>query len=55
MYYVEEVLATLLGLFGAFRSDSAPGELCPPCPLRYAPACGSLPTKWCIKQQLHKI
>ena len=28
---------TLLGLSGAPCSDSAPGELCPPCPPRYAP------------------
>jgi len=27
---LKKVLATLLGLFGAPRSDSAPGELCPP-------------------------
>jgi len=27
---LKQVLVTLLGLFGAPRSDSAPGELCPP-------------------------
>jgi len=27
---LKKVLATLLGLFGASRSDSAPGELRPP-------------------------
>ena len=48
---LKKILVTLFGLFGAFRShsappavilrsysDSAPGELCPPCPPRYAPA-----------------
>jgi len=31
MYCIEEnILVTLLGLFGAPRSDSAPVELCPP-------------------------
>jgi len=29
---LKQVLVTLLGLFGAPRSDSAPGELCPPWP-----------------------
>ena len=33
MYCVEEVLVTLLGLFDALHSDSAPGELCPHFPL----------------------
>jgi len=41
---LKEVLVTLLGLFGGPamirrpHSDSAPGELRPPCPLRYDPA-----------------
>jgi len=34
---LKEVLVTLLGLFGAPRSDSGPGELCS-CPPHYAPA-----------------
>ena len=44
---LKKVLVTLLGLFGALRShssphsDSAPGELCPPFPPRYAPAYNS--------------
>ena len=37
MYCIEKVLQTLLKVFGAPRSDSAPGELCPPVPPRYAP------------------
>jgi len=49
---LKKVLVALLGLFGVPRShsaplaviwrpfsDLAPGELCPPCPPRYAPAC----------------
>jgi len=32
-----KVLVTLLGLCGAPRSDSAPGELCPLALPRYAP------------------
>jgi len=27
---LKKVFVTFLGLFGALRSDSAPGELCPP-------------------------
>jgi len=30
---MKKVLATLLGLFGTPRSDSAPRQLCPSCPL----------------------
>jgi len=33
MYCIEKVLVTLLGLSSAPRSDSAPGELFPLCPL----------------------
>jgi len=35
MYSIEE--STLLGFVGAPRSHSPAGELCPPCPPRYAP------------------
>ena len=35
--YCIEVLLTLLGLFVVPRSHSAPGELCPLHPHRYAP------------------
>ena len=34
---LKKVLVTSLGLFGALRSNSAPGELCPPFLPRYAP------------------
>jgi len=34
---LRKVLVTLLGLFGAPHSDSAPGELCSPYLPRYAP------------------
>jgi len=34
---LQKVLVTLLGLFGARRSDLALGELCPPCPLSLRP------------------
>ena len=39
---LKNVLVTLLGLFGSPRSDSALGELCAPCPPRYAPALHAL-------------
>jgi len=42
MYCIEEVLVTLLGLFGASRSASAPWELC--LPPRYAPGFNELET-----------
>jgi len=32
-------VVTLMGLFHAPHSDSAPGKLPPPCPPRYAPVC----------------
>jgi len=43
VYRIEGSTVTLLGRFGAPamirrpHSDSTPGELCPPCPTRYAP------------------
>jgi len=44
---LKKVLTTLLKVFGVPRSDSAPGELCPPFPPRDAPVCihsrGALP------------
>ena len=46
---LKKVLVTLLGLFSAPpaviqrpHSELAPGELCPPCPPRYAPAANNL-------------
>jgi len=42
---LKKVLVTLLGFFVAPSSDSAPGELCPPCPPRYAPGCTTITTK----------
>jgi len=44
---LKNVLVTVLGFFGATRSDSAPGELLPLAPLRYAPGkhCFKLPIK----------
>jgi len=41
---LNKVLVTLLGLFGASRSDSAPGELCPPCPPLSAPVSTTVPS-----------
>jgi len=43
MYCIEEVLVTLLGLFGDPRSDSAPGISCPPSPLVTPLLAGSTP------------
>jgi len=37
MYCIEESTCNIVGTFRRPRSDSAPGELCPACPLRYAP------------------
>jgi len=34
---LKKVLVTVLGIVGVPRSDSAPGELCPPCLPRCAP------------------
>jgi len=34
---LKKVFVTMLGLFAVSRSDSAPEELCPPCPPRYGP------------------
>jgi len=39
---LKKVLVTLLGPFGAPRSDSAPGELCPLDPPRYTPEINSI-------------
>jgi len=45
MYGIEESTCDIVGTFGASRShwrphsDSAPKELCPSCPPRYAPDC----------------
>jgi len=45
MHCIEENTCDIAGTvrrplqsFSAPRTDSAPGELCPPCPHRYAPA-----------------
>jgi len=37
MYCIEESTCVIVGNFWRPRSDSAPGELCPPYPLGYAP------------------
>jgi len=47
MYCIEVV--TMLRLFGAPRSDSVPGELCPP---RYAPGCRCFSTLLLIENHL---
>ena len=37
IYCIEESNYDIFGTFRRTRSDSVPGELCPPCPPRYAP------------------
>jgi len=37
-YCIEESTCDISGLFGAHSGESAPGELFPPLPPRYAPA-----------------
>jgi len=37
MFCIEEILVIFLRLFDLSRSDSAPVELCPSSPRRYAP------------------
>jgi len=37
MYCIEESTCEIVGTFWRPRSHSAPGELRPPCPPRYAP------------------
>ena len=43
---LKKVLATLLGLFGV-PSDSAPGESCPHCPVRYVPGANAVFLLYC--------